>query len=154
MKVVFLQDVPNVARVGEIKEVANGYGRNFLIPQKLALLAKPGATSLAEIQLKMEARAQVQTEAKLVELAHQLEGKEVTLKARVGAKDRLYGSITTADIAAELQNSAGLVIDKKKIELAEPIRQLGSYEVAIRLAKDIIPKIKVTVIGEEADQGA
>ena len=154
MKVIFLQDVPNVARAGEIKEVANGYGRNFLIPQKLALLAKPGATNLAEIQLKMEARAQVQTEAKLVELAHQLEGKEVTLKARAGAKERLHGSITTADIAAELQNSAGLVIDKKKIELAEPIRQLGSYEVAIRLAKDIIPKIKVRVTEEEADQGA
>jgi len=154
MKVIFLQDVPNVARVGEIKEVANGYGRNFLIPQKLALLAKRGATSLAEIQLKMEARAQAQTEAKLVELAHHLEGKEVTLKARAGAKERLHGSITTADIAAELQNSAGLVIDKKKIELAEPIRQLGSYEVAVRLAKDIIPKIKVRVTEEEADQGA
>jgi len=154
MKVIFLQDVPNVARVGEIKEVANGYGRNFLIPQKLALLAKRGATSLAEIQLKMEARAQAQTEAKLVELAHHLEGKEVTLKARAGAKGRLHGSITTADIAAELQNSAGLVIDKKKIELAEPIRQLGSYEVAVRLAKDIIPKIKVRVTEEEADQGA
>ncbi len=154
MKVIFLQDVPNVARVGEIKEVANGYGRNFLIPQKLALLAKRGATSLAEIQLKMETRAQAQTEAKLVELAHHLEGKEVTLKARAGAKERLHGSITTADIAAELQSSAGLVIDKKKIELAEPIRQLGSYEVAIRLAKDIIPKIKVRVTEEEADEGA
>ena len=151
MKVVFLQDVPNVARAGEIKEVANGYGRNFLIPQKLALLAKPGATSLAEIQLKIEARAQAQNEARLVELAHQLDGKEVTLKARVGAKERLYGSITTAEIAAELQNSAGLVVDKKKMELAQPIRQLGSYEVAIRLAKDIIPKINVKVTEEEVE---
>ena len=153
MKVIFLQDVPNVARAGEVKEVANGYGRNFLIPQKLALLAKPGAASLAELQLKMKARSQAQDDAELVELAHQLEGKEVSLKARAGAKERLHGSITTADIAAELQN-AGLVIDKKKIELAEPIRQLGSYEVAIRLAKDIIPKIKVRVIEEEADKGA
>ena len=151
MKVIFLQDVPKVARAGEIKEVANGYGRNFLIPQKLALLAKPGATSLAEIQLKMEARAQAQIEAGLVELARQLDGKEITLKARSGAKDRLYGSITTADIATELQNSAGLVVDKRKIELAEPIRQLGSYEVDVRLAKDIIPKIKVSVTEEEAD---
>ena len=150
MKVIFLQDVPNVATAGEIKEVANGYGRNYLIPQKLALLAKPGATSLTEPQLKIEARSQTQEEARLVELAHQLDGKEVTLKARSGAKDRLYGSITTADIAAELQSSAGLVVDKRKIELAEPIRQLGSYEVIVRLSKDIIPKIKVTVIGEEA----
>ena len=151
MKVVFLQDVPRVARAGEIKEVADGYGRNFLIPQKLALLAKPGATRLAEIQLKMEARAQAQTEAGLIELARQLDGKEVTLKARAGAKDRMYGSITTADIATELQDSAGIVVDKRKIELVEPIRQLGGYEVAVRLSKDIIPKIKVTVIEEEAD---
>jgi len=149
MRVVFLQDVPNVARAGEIKEVANGYGRNYLIPQKLALLAKSGATSLTGAQLKREASLQAQIEAGLVELARQLDGKEVTLRARAGAKDRLYGSITTADIAAELQSNAGLVVDKKKIELAEPIRQLGSYEVAVRLSKDIIPKIKVTVIGEE-----
>ena len=149
MRVVFLQDVPNVARAGEIKEVANGYGRNYLIPQKLALLAKPGATSLTETQLKREASLQAQNEAGLVELARQLDGKEVTLRARAGAKDRLYGSITTADIAAELQSDAGLVVDKRKIELAEPIRQLGSYEVAIKLAKDIIPKIKVTVSEKE-----
>ena len=149
MKVVFLQDVPNVARAGEIKEVANGYGRNYLIPQKLALLAKSGAISLTGTLLKREAYSQAQNEAGLVELARQLDGKEVTLRARAGAKDRLYGSITTADIAAELQSNAGLVVDKRKIELAEPIRQLGSYEVAVRLSKDIIPKIKVTVTGEE-----
>ena len=149
MKVVFLQDVPNVARTGEIKEVANGYGRNFLIPQKLALLAKPGVASMIEAQPRI--KAQAESQAKLVELASHLDGKEVNLKARVGAKERLYGSITTADIADELQSSAGLVVDKKKIELAEPIRHLGSYEVAIRLAKDIIPQIKVIVTEEETE---
>jgi len=149
MKVIFLDDVPNVARAGEIKEVASGYGRNFLIPKKLALLANSPAVSTIAAQLKIKARSQVQTEAELIELAHHLDGKEIVLEARVGAKDRLYGSITSADIAAELQNSAGVVIDKRKIELAEPVRQLGSYEVAIRLAKDIIPKIKVIVKEKE-----
>ena len=149
MRVIFLQDVSTVARAGEIKEVANGYGKNYLIPKKLALLAKPGATSVAETQLKIKARHQAVDEAKLLELANQLDGKEVSLKARIGAKDRLYGSITTADIASELEISTGLAVDKRKIELAEPIRQLGSYEVDIRLAKDIIPKIKVTVTEEE-----
>ncbi len=149
MKVIFLEDVPNVGRAGEIKEVANGYGRNFLIPKKLALLANSPATSRIEAQPKLI--AQNQTDEALVELAHQLEEKEVILKARVGAKDRLYGSITSADIAAELQSSAGLAVDKRKIELAEPIHQLGSYEVAIRLAKDIMPRIKVTVTAEERD---
>ncbi|MEE8598974.1 MAG: 50S ribosomal protein L9 [Dehalococcoidales bacterium] len=151
MKVVFLQDVTNVARAGEIKEVASGYGRNFLIPKKLALLANSSALSTIKTQLKTEAASQVQTEARLDELAQQLEGKEITLKARVGAKDRLYGSITSADIASELQNNSGVVIDKRKIELADPIRQLGSYEVAIKLAKDIIPKIKVTVTEKETE---
>jgi len=151
MKVIFLQDVPNVAQAGEIKEVADGYGRNFLIPKKLALLANTPALSTIKTQLKTEAGPQVQTEAKLAELAQQLEGKEITLEARVGAKDHLYGSITTADIASKLQNTSGVVIDKRKIELADPIRQLGSYEVTIKLAKDIIPKIKVTVTEKETE---
>jgi len=149
MKVIFLQDVPNVARAGEIKEVAGGYGRNFLLPRKLALLANSPAINTIKTQLETEASHEVHTEDRLAELAQQLEGKEITLKAKAGAKDHLYGSITTADIASELQNTSGVVIDKRKIELTDPIRQLGSYEVAIKLAKDITPKIKVTVTEEE-----
>ena len=152
MRVIFLQDVPNVARAGELKEVADGYGRNFLIPKKLAQLANSPALSIMETQLKREASSQEEEKARLTELGQELEGKEITLKARVGAKEHLYGSITSADIAAELQNTTGLVVDKRKIELAEPIRQLGSYEIAIRLARDIISKIKVTVMGEETEQ--
>ena len=145
MRVVFLQDVPNVAKAGEIKEVANGYARNFLIPKKLALLARPQVLS----QLGTREITEAKEDTELIALAHQIEGKEVILKAKAGAKDRLYGSITSADIASELSNTTGLVIDKRKIELDEPIRQLGSYEVAIRLAKDIVPKIRVTVTEEE-----
>ncbi len=145
MKVIFLQDVPNVARAGEIKEVANGYGRNFLIPRKLALLTKPQAMNIIGAQLKVRARSQAQTEAELLELANHLDGREIILEARTGAKDRLYGSVTTTDIAVELERATGLAVDKRKIELDEPIRQVGSYEVAIRLAKDIVPKIRVTV---------
>ena len=144
MKVVFLQDVPNVAKAGEIKEVAAGYGRNFLIPKKLAALANPQAMAQVETGDKTKAKVNVE----LVELARQLEGQEVSLKAHAGAKDKLYGSITSADIAAELNNTTGLEVDKRKIELDEPIRQLGSYEVSIRLAQDIIPKIRVTVVEE------
>ncbi len=145
MKVIFLEDVSNVARAGEIKEVADGYGRNFLIPRRLALLARAEAMNTVKARLEIKARSQAQTEAELLELANQLDGKEVILEARAGVKDRLYGSITAADIAAELESSAGFVIDKRKIELDESIRQVGSYEVAIRLAKDIVPKIRVTV---------
>ena len=151
MKVIFLQDVPNVARAGEIKEVASGYGRNLLIPRKLAVLASSPAASLAEVRREISARSRQQTEVELDELANQLDGREVFLSARVGAKDRLYGSITNADIAAELESTTKLVIDKKKIELAKPINQLGSYEVTIRLAKDVMPKIRVTVTEKEND---
>ncbi|HEY55413.1 MAG TPA: 50S ribosomal protein L9 [Dehalococcoidia bacterium] len=146
MKVVFLQDVPNVARAGEVKEVAAGYGRNFLIPKKLAALADAQAIS----QVKTRDETEVQVDTELAELARALEGKEVNLKARAGAKERIYGSVTSADIAAELENVTGLVIDKRKIELDEPIRQLGSYQVSIKLAKDIVPKVMVTVTEEEA----
>ncbi len=146
MKVIFLKDVPNVASAGEIKEVASGYGRNFLIPQKLALLVNPQAINLMATQRRVKARQQAESEAEFLELAQELDGRKITLEARVGDQDHLYGSITNADIAAELQDSAGLVVDKRKIELAEPIRQLGSYEIVIKLAKDIVPKIRVTVI--------
>jgi large subunit ribosomal protein L9 len=148
MKVVFLQDVPNVAKAGEVKEVAAGYGRNFLIPRKLAALASPQAIS----QVKTSDQAQARTNEELAELAQKLEGKEVSLKAHAGAKERLYGSITSADIAAELEKVTKITVDKRKIELAEPIRQLGSYELTIRLGKDITPKITVSVIEEETKE--
>ncbi len=146
MKVVFLQDVPNVARAGEVKEVAAGYGRNFLIPKKLAALADSRAMS----QVRTRDETEIQVDTELTELAKALEGKEVNLKARAGAKERIYGSVTSADIAAELESVTGLVIDKRKIELDEPIRQLGSYQVSIKLAKDIVPRVMVTVTEEEA----
>jgi len=144
VKVIFVKDVPKVASAGEVKEVADGYGRNFLIPQKLAILVSPAATSMIGAQRWKKD----QTETEFVELANQLEGKEIILKARAGAKERLHGSVTSADIASELEESTGIVVDKRKIELAEPIHQLGSYEVPVRLARDIVPKVKVTVTEE------
>ncbi len=151
MRVIFLQNVPRVAKAGDIKEVADGYGRNFLVPHKLARLADSSALSTRETLLKARARIDAQEEAQLTELAQQLDGKEITLKAKAGSQEQLYGSITNADIVAELQNTTGLVIDKRKLEIAESIRQLGSHEVGIRLTKDIIPKIKVTVIEDKQD---
>ncbi len=149
MKVIFLEDVPKVAKLGEIKEVADGYGRNFLIPKKLAALVTPGVTDRLEAQSRAQAKKQSQIEAEMAQMAKELDGKEIILKAKAGAKDRLYGRVTTADIAAELKKTTGVVVDKRKIEMEKPIRQLGSYEVLIKLGKDITPKIKVTVTEEE-----
>jgi len=151
MKVVFLDDVSNIARAGDVKEVADGYARNYLIPNKLAALVSPEATSRLEAQLQAKANKQTLLESELTEMVGQLEGKEVILQAKVGTKDRLYGSITSADIAAELEKVTGITIDKRKIELDEPIRELGSFDVAIKLGKDTIPRIRVIVSEKEAD---
>ena len=150
MKVIFLEDVSKLARAGEIKEVADGYGRNFLIPRKLARLANAGTVRTVAAQLEVRTRGEARTEAELLELAKNLDGREVVLEVRTGGGDRLYGSITTADIAAEIESTTGFIVDRRKVELDKPIHQVGSYEVAIRLAKDIIPKIKVTVSGKTA----
>jgi large subunit ribosomal protein L9 len=146
MKVVFLEDVPSVAKAGDVKEVSDGYGRNYLLPKKLALVSKPGT----EIAVKARIEAKAETE-KMKKLAAEIDGKEVTFQVKKGVKDRMHGSITTANIATELQNAIGQAVDKRKIELTEPIKQLGSYDIAIKLAKGIEPKIKVNVIEKEKE---
>lgn len=145
MKVVFLEDVPNVARAGEIKDVANGYSRNYLIPKKLATPATAEAINALAAEIASQERVEAKTEAELIEMAAQIDGREIFIEARSGGKERLYGSITAADIASELETVTNLTIDKRKIKLDEPINQLGSYDISIRLAKDIVPGIKVTV---------
>jgi large subunit ribosomal protein L9 len=150
MKVIFMEDVPNVGKAGQIKDVADGYGSNYLIPHKLAVAAKPGDIKNVEAQIKARARIAAKTEAEMKALAAELENKEITIKAKVGQQDRLYGSITSADISAALATALKVNVDKKKIELAETIRSLGTYEANIKLGKDIAAKIKVTVVPEEA----
>jgi len=129
--------------------VADGYGRNFLLPRKFALLATPSALKAAEAQLQREKERQLHFAAELSQLAQQLEGFPITFKAKVVEGERLYGSIREAHIAEELSQLTGFDIDKGKIELEEPIRHLGNYEVTIRLSKDLAPKIKVEVAKEE-----
>ena len=146
MRIIFLKDVRGIGRAGEIKEVADGYGRNYLIPRKLAQLVETQAISTIKAQLGAQARILAQTEDELREMADQIDGKEVLVEARTGGKDRLYGSITAADIAAELEKVTGIAVDKRKIEMDESIRRIGSYEVEIKLARDIVPKIQVTVV--------
>jgi len=149
VKVIFIEDVPDVALAGETREVADGYGRNYLLPKKLAVLANSQASGIVEVQLKKVALKRAQAEKEMSEIAAQLNGMEITLKAKVGEKERLYGSVTGTDIADELSSSAGLDVDKRKIELDEPIRQVGSYEVTVRFTQDITAVVMVTV---EADK--
>ena len=150
MKVIFLQDVPNVARAGDTKDVADGYGRNYLLPQKLAAQADPKAMQHIEAQVKAGAKQAAQAEAEMQALADLLNGADITIKARVGSNERLYGSITAADIAAELENATGVAIDRRKIDLESPIRQVGTHEVSIKLSADAVASINLTVAEEES----
>ena len=146
MKVIFLEDVTNVAKAGDIKDVADGYGRNFLLPKKLAVVSRPGAVAAVKAQIAAKAETE-----QMRKLAAEIEGKEITLKVKMGAKERMHGSITSANIATELQNIIGQAVDKRKIGLSDPIKQLGSFDIAIKLAKGIEPKIKLNVIEKEKE---
>ena len=147
MKVIFLQDVPKVAKAGQMKEVATGYGRNYLIPKKLATPVTPAAIEAVEAELKKRAKEQAQLDTEMGELAGLIDGKEITIKAQAGSKEKLYGSVTAADIAAEIENALGAAIDKRKVELDKPIQEIGSYQVTVRLTKGVTPGVTVNVIG-------
>jgi large subunit ribosomal protein L9 len=150
MKVVLLEDLPGKGKAGEIKEVSKGYARNFLLPRGLALVATPAVIKQVESSLEKEKLEESIDRDRLVELAQQIEGKEIRFKARMGAGERLFGSITAADIAEELGRTIGSVIDKKKVDIGESLRKTGSYEVAVKLASDLNPQITV-VIEEEKE---
>lgn len=151
MKVIFLTDVSNKGKAGEIKEIADGYARNFLLPKGLAIAATPAAIKMAQAQFQKKALHLAQGQGQLVEMGQHLEGKELHFKARVGAQDRLYGSITSADIAEKLSQLAAFPIDKRRIELERPLRQLGSYEVIVKLGKNVEPKIKVVIEEDKSE---
>jgi len=147
MKIVFLKDVSAKDKKGDIREVADGYARNFLLPKGLALPATPAAIKAAETQTEQRAQRQAREQEELNELARRLEGRELRFKARAGAKGRLHGAVTSADIAAELSRHMDYNVDKKRVELDEPLHHLGSYEVAISLTKG--SEAKITVVIEE-----
>ncbi|MBI2865753.1 MAG: 50S ribosomal protein L9 [Chloroflexi bacterium] len=148
MKIVLLQDVPGLGQAGQVKEVADGYGRNYLLPRRLAELATAAALSQVE-QLKAKAvRARARVEADLRELGQLLEGMEVTIRARAGAEGKLFGSVTSAQIAEELSRQMGRPIDRHQVLLEDPLRQLGSHPVQVRLGADVTPTITVAVEAE------
>ena len=152
MKVIFLKDVPK-GKSGEIKEVADGYARNFLFPKGLALPATPSATKAAKVLLDDKVERQARQHEELSRIAQELQGKELHFKAKAGAKGRLHGAITNAHIAGEIAKLTGFEIDKKKIELEEPLHHLGSYEVVISLAKGLGARVKVVIEGDKAENG-
>lgn len=144
MKVLLLEDVYKLGRAGDIKKVAPGYARNFLMPQGLAVLATPGAYKQAgRIQKEGEIkRAKVNQE--LGGVAEQLEGKRFTFAAKASETRRLYGSINTQMIAEAVSDVIGVTVEAKQIE-SQPLRMIGKHIVAVRLTVDLIPEIEIIV---------
>lgn len=148
MKVILTRDITALGTLGAVVEVAKGYARNYLIPQGLAMEATKGA--LAQVEQMKSKYALVQAkeqEAALAKVAT-LEGVSVTIAQRVGEEERLYGSVTRAMIAEALA-AQGFEIDRKQLELAEPIKKLGTYEVAVRLAPEVKATVSVEVVAED-----
>ena len=149
MEVLLLKDVEQLGEAGEIKRVSNGYARNFLIPRGLAVIATPGAVRQAELQLESEARRQAKELDEAQALAQALDGRTVTFQARAGESDRLYGSITNANIADALSEQVEQEVDRRKIEMDEPLKELGTHAVTIRLAPGAVAKVTVVIEREE-----
>jgi large subunit ribosomal protein L9 len=150
VKVIFIEDVPKVGRVGQTRVVADGFARNYLFPRRLAVLADSREAAAIDARLQKKIKQRALEEAEMAGLAQKIAGLEITLKARVGENDKLYGSITAADIAEALARAIGREIDKRKIELPEPIKQAGASDVTVRLGHEITAVIRVNVTSEEA----
>jgi large subunit ribosomal protein L9 len=152
MRVILLQDVEGLGKAGDLKDVANGYARNYLLPKRMAAGATPQLLANYQQRIAAEQRKLEKQVDQNRQQAERLGQVTLTFKARVGSQGRLYGSITSQDIAAGLRESEGIAIDRRMIGLPDPIRALGTYMVPVKLAQKLEPKITVNVV-DEADSG-
>jgi large subunit ribosomal protein L9 len=152
MKVILLHEVPNLGQPGDVKDVADGYARNYLLPRQLVTAATPAALANLRERVAAEKRRADKRQAELTALAERIAAVTLTFAVRVGSGDRLYGSVTSQDIANALQEQEDLNIDRRTIQLSEPLRQLGTFEVGVRIATGMEPKLKVTLIPSSSQQ--
>lgn len=145
MEVMLLTDVEDLGRAGEVREVNRGYARNYLIPQGLAQVATEATLKQAEGWRQAARARQEREEAQLAGLANRIEGSSLRFEARVGEEDRIYGSITAGDIAEALSREVGEPVDKRKVVLEQPIRELGTREVTVKLSARHEVQVSVTV---------
>ncbi|MBO0690046.1 MAG: 50S ribosomal protein L9 [Candidatus Dormibacteraeota bacterium] len=145
MKVMLTKDVENVGTAGDIKEVADGYGRNFLLPRKLAVVAGRGVEAEAKRIRAAADRREAKEREDAQELADSIGDKTVVCRLRVGEEDRVFGAVTSDDIARALQAQHNVEVDRRRIELREPIKQLGEHQVSLRLHRDVQATIHLIV---------
>jgi large subunit ribosomal protein L9 len=146
VKLILLADVKPLGKTGDVVEVAEGYGRNFLLPRKLATEADKGAIARLDSQLKAQQKRDAQVLADAKALAARLEAAKVAVKAKAGGNGKLFGAVTNADVASAIAQALAIAIDKHKIELKTAIKALGSYSVEIKLHKNVVAKTTVDVV--------
>jgi large subunit ribosomal protein L9 len=145
MRVVLTKDVKGLGTAGQVKEVSDGYARNFLLPRGLATAATTSALGQVEAQKASQARKAAREESEARELANRLKETSLVIRAKVGEQHRLYGSITTQDIADALGAALGQPFDKRKIELEDPIRTVGEHKVPVRVSRTVQATVTVDV---------
>jgi large subunit ribosomal protein L9 len=150
MQVLLLKNVPGVGSAGQVKKVNDGYARNFLLPRKLAVVASDGALKQADDIKQAAARRDAKTLAEAQDLAKQLNAISLTFRVKAGEGDRLFGSVTSGDIADSLTREKGITIDKRKIELENPIKELGERVVAIKVHPEVTAQVNI-LVEREAD---
>jgi len=153
MKVILKQDVENLGRRGDVVNVAPGFGRNYLIPRKMALAVT--ATNLKSIEIERQSlKKKVEAERKTFQtLVQKLNDVSLTFTRRAGDKDVIFGSVSSGDVKEAL-DALGYDIDKKKIQLDEPIKRLGNFAVPVKISTDDRAEVKIVVVREEADGAA
>ena len=145
MRIVLRDDVENLGKKGDLVDVADGYARNYLVPRGLALKATAGNQKQADaMRRNREVRETREREAAQA-VAAQFEGRTITIKARAGGEGRLFGSVTSVDIADAVQKQTGAEIDRRKIDLDEPLKELGGVDVQVRLHADVLATLHVEV---------
>jgi large subunit ribosomal protein L9 len=151
MEVILKEDVLNLGHRGDVVKVADGYGRNFLLPRKLALQATDANKAVIEQMKFAAARRSASEKAQAEELAGKLEPVVLSFTRKSGESGQLFGSVTSADIAAELANK-GVEVDRRKIALNEPLKSVGEFSVAIKLHREVTAHVKVQVVAEAGSE--
>ncbi len=151
MKVLLTKDVEHLGVAGDIKEVSGGYGRNYLLPQGMAVIATRGAIKQAEERLSAQRKREAVLRQEAEVLAKRMAGVTLTFVERVGENDRLFGSVTASDIAEKLHAAIGVDIDRRRIELDEPIKRTGEFAVHYRVMTGVVAEVKVVVNAAEGD---
>ena len=146
MKIVLRADVENLGHKGDLLEVADGYARNYLVPRGLALKASKGIVKQAEAMRRSRDARDARDRAGAEEIATRLAGAKIEVKARAGEGGKLFGSVTSSDLTDAVLAQTGVELDRRKIELAEPLKELGAAEVAVRLHPDVSTALQVEVV--------